>query len=151
VHAKRPIERTGVTSAGVSPPTVLVADDEPLVVEIVRGLLERVGCRVLTAGDGAEAVDVFRRDESAIGCVILDISMPHLSGPEAARRIRAIRGDVPIVLSSGSDRHETKPHLEGLANACIQKPFKFEQVWSLLLTLTGRGETPADGPAAEAC
>ena len=129
------------TAAADAPPlTVLVADDEPLVVDILQGLLEGAGCRVMTASDGGKVVEVFRENAGAIGCVILDLSMPQLSGIEAARRIRAIRGDTPIILASGSDKTETNQHLDGVVSACIVKPFRFDQVWSVLMAVTGRGE-----------
>ncbi len=130
-------DRSAAPAAG-TPLTVLIADDEPLVMGLVQGLLEGAGCRVLTASDGVMVVEVFRENANTIDCVILDISIPRLSGAEAARCIRAIRGDIPIIVASGSDSHESKQHLGSVASACIQKPFRFEQVWSVLMAVTGR-------------
>ncbi|MCE9561242.1 MAG: PAS domain S-box protein [Planctomycetes bacterium] len=83
--------------------TVLVADDEPLVLALARGALERQGYRVLLASDGAEAVEVFRRERAKgeIALVILDVSMPALSGRQASQLIRKIDPAVPVLFASG--------------------------------------------------
>jgi len=83
--------------------TVLVADDEPLVLMLARSALERQGYRVLLASDGAEAVEVFRheRAKGEIALVILDLSMPALSGRQASQLIRKIDPVVPVLFASG--------------------------------------------------
>ena len=64
--------------------TILVGDDEPPVLRVVQRILTRVGFTVLPAEDGQAAVDAFKGHEGAIDLVILDVSMPKLSGVEAA-------------------------------------------------------------------
>jgi two-component system, cell cycle sensor histidine kinase and response regulator CckA len=81
--------------------TVLVVDDEPLLRRVVRAILEQQGYRVLEAADGTEGIYVFERHHATIGAVILDRSMPGLSGEDVLERITAVAPDVPVVLLSG--------------------------------------------------
>jgi CheY-like chemotaxis protein len=80
---------------------VLVADDEPLVAATTQAMLEELGCTVHTCGDGQEAVDAFRRAPDAFDVVLLDLSMPRLSGTEALREIRRIDPNIHVVMMSG--------------------------------------------------
>ncbi len=80
---------------------ILVADDEPLVRALARHALERQGYRVLLAADGAEAVEVFRKERGHVALVILDASMPHMSGRQAFEAIRKIEPGVQVLFASG--------------------------------------------------
>src|SRR5687767_7835452 len=77
--------------------TVLVIDDEETVVDIARRTLERHGYSVLTASDGHEATMVFRDNAERINAVLLDMSMPRMSGADVFVQIRGIRPAVPII------------------------------------------------------
>jgi PAS domain S-box-containing protein len=81
--------------------TVLVADDEPAVRAIAGRLLELHGYSVIAAVDGLEAVRLFTEHADSIACVLLDMSMPNLSGDQALRAIRGVKPDARVVLSSG--------------------------------------------------
>jgi CheY-like chemotaxis protein len=93
--------------AGTPPPpdgrtrTILLVDDEELIRDLGRSVLESAGYRILEATDGAEAVDRFRRDPAAVDLVILDLTMPRLSGRDAFRQLRALDPDVRVLFSSG--------------------------------------------------
>ncbi len=107
--------------------TVLVADDEPSVLQLGRRMLERLGYTVLTAADGQEAVEVFRTRGDEIGCVILDLSMPRLDGAAACKAIRGVRADVPVLLSSGYGQDVASDRFTGDApSGFIQKPFRLD-------------------------
>ncbi len=80
---------------------VLVVDDEQAVRHVVSRMVEHLGYEVETANDGLEAVARVEHGDPALDIVILDGNMPRLSGHEAARRIRALRPDLPLVLASG--------------------------------------------------
>jgi PAS domain S-box-containing protein len=84
-----------------APVTVLVIDDEPLLRRVVRVVLELEGYRVLEAADGPEGVFVFERQHARVGLVILDRSMPGMSGEEIDARLGEIDGNVPVILLSG--------------------------------------------------
>jgi DNA-binding response OmpR family regulator len=80
---------------------VLVVDDEPQILRLARIALEQIGLVVLTASDGREAVEVFERERSRIDLVILDRSLPKLSGERVLRELRALDAGVRVVVSSG--------------------------------------------------
>lgn len=104
--------------------SVLIADDDDFIRRLVVTTLEDVaGVRLIEASDGEEAVEVARRERPAL--ILLDVSMPHVDGIEACRRLRADDdvGDVPIVMltaqtaeddrdrarAAGADHYLTKP------------------------------------------
>ena len=85
--------------------TMLVVDDEPAIVELLRDFLEAEGYRVETARDGVEALAVLAR--SPMDCVLLDVMMPELSGFDLCRRIRET-SDVPLLFLSARDGDSDK-------------------------------------------
>lgn len=101
--------------------TVLVVDDEPRLVRVVREYLERDGYRVVTAGDGREALARFRQARPDL--VVLDLMLPGVDGFEVCRRIRG-ESDIPVVMLTA--RAEEMDELLGLelgADDYIVKPF----------------------------
>jgi two-component system, cell cycle sensor histidine kinase and response regulator CckA len=88
---------------------VLLADDEPLVRALARNALERQGYRVLVAADGAEAVEVFERENGNIALVILDASMPVMSGQQACAAIRKLSPHTKVLFASGHPLTEIAP------------------------------------------
>jgi CheY-like chemotaxis protein len=104
--------------------TVLVVDDEPILRTLAQAILERSGYRVLLAEDGREAVEVFRLNAATITAILLDMTMPVMSGPEAFHLIRAIRADVPIVVSTGYGEGAMRGLFDaGSATGFLQKPY----------------------------
>ncbi len=103
---------------------VMVVDDEEAVREVAARMLERAGLEVVKACDGVEAVDYFREHSSEIGCVLLDLTMPRLSGEETLKELRGIRSDVKVVLSSGYSEQEVVGRFEddGIVGF-VQKPY----------------------------
>jgi CheY-like chemotaxis protein len=77
---------------------VLCVDDETIGLEVRRMLLERAGYRVLTALDGTSGLDLFEREP--VEAVVLDFSMPGMSGGEVAQRMRQVKPHVPILMLS---------------------------------------------------
>ena len=103
---------------------VLLADDEETVRSLGRRVLERAGYRVMTASDGKEAVEIFEARSDEIDLVLLDMTMPRLSGAEAYARIRSIRSDVPTLLSSGYNEQDATSRFAGKGLAgFLQKPW----------------------------
>jgi PAS domain S-box-containing protein len=80
---------------------VLVVDDEPILRDTTRRTLERNGYGVLLASDGSEALAQFEAHPSDIRVVVTDCMMPHMDGVTLCQALRAIRPDIPIVVSSG--------------------------------------------------
>lgn len=104
--------------------TVLLVDDEAVVRSVTKRMLERIGFNVITASDGEEAVAVFERHADELELVILDLAMPRMGGDEAFQKIRQIRSDATVIISSGYDELEATKKLvgQGLAGF-IQKPY----------------------------
>jgi CheY-like chemotaxis protein len=113
--------------------TVLVVDDEEDVRRVARRMLEESGFTVLTANDGREALDVFREHSDAIVAVVLDLTMPFLSGEGVFREMRRMRADARVILSSGYNEQEAIDRFAGKGLAgFLQKPYRSE---TLLETL----------------
>jgi two-component system, cell cycle sensor histidine kinase and response regulator CckA len=118
--------------------TILVADDEPLVRTLARKALERGGYRVLEASDGAEAVAVYRRERGKVALIVMDLSMPHMSGRQAYDAIRAMDPAVRVLFSSG---HQAADLLAGVKAAFLHKPYT-------LGTLTATVRRVLDAPVS---
>jgi PAS domain S-box-containing protein len=107
--------------------TVLVVDDDDLVRSVNRAQIELLGFRTLEAQDGAEAVEVFRRDPGAIDLVFMDLSMPRMDGREALRAMRALDPGARVILCSGFDEGTALPAAGAeTPTAFLQKPFRKE-------------------------
>jgi PAS domain S-box-containing protein len=118
------LPRTEAAAApGVAGQTVLVVDDEEMVRNTATAALERQGFRVLAAGNGAEALDILG-SESGISLVILDLTMPVMTGEQTVPLIQAMRPDIPIILSSGFGETEISNRFasSGVADF-LQKPY----------------------------
>jgi PAS domain S-box-containing protein len=126
-------ERTAGTDRDGLRGRVLLVDDEPAVRGFVERSLEACGLSVVAAEDGLAGVEAFRQHEGRFDLVLLDQSMPGLSGDEARERMRTIRADVPAVLMSGYDRTEIRGDLaaRGIVGF-LQKPFRFDELEALL-------------------
>jgi len=104
--------------------TILVGDDEAPVLRVVQRILKRSGFKVIPAEDGQAAVDAFKGHQGTIDAVILDITMPRLSGADAARQIRELDPNVKIMISSGYEAATATANIEeGVINGFLQKPF----------------------------
>ena len=118
--------------------TVLVIDDEPAVLAVAGNVLERVGFKALTANKGRAGVDLFREHAAEIRAVLLDLTMPDLSGEEVFRAIRMIRADVKVILSSGYNEQETISLFRGKGLAgFLQKPYQPSQLVDTMRELLG--------------
>lgn len=125
----RPPVQPAETPHGV----VLLVDDDETVRNVGQRMLERAGLTVLTAEDGQDAVEKFRDRAMDIGCVILDLTMPRMNGEEALRALRAIRADVPVILSSGYDEEDLHARFaEADLAGFIQKPYYYEDLLACL-------------------
>ncbi len=105
--------------------TVLVVDDESPALMTARMIMERTGFAVLAAEDGRQAVEIFRERGDDIVLVLLDLTMPEMSGEEAYREIRGIRPDVRVILASGYAEEDVSERsgLEGVSGF-IKKPYR---------------------------
>jgi CheY-like chemotaxis protein len=103
---------------------ILLSEDDAAVRNVTKEALERAGFTVITADNGREAVNALRTRADEVRLVVLDILMPAAGGENTLKEIRAIRGDVPVVVISGLDRAEAVRRFgkDGFA-AFLQKPY----------------------------
>jgi PAS domain S-box-containing protein len=107
--------------------TILLVDDEQMVLEIGQKILERLGYAVITAQNGAQAVRIYKERHSWIDMIILDVIMPVMGGGDTFERIKQIEPDVKILLSSGySLDGQVAAILQRGCAGFIQKPFNIE-------------------------
>ncbi|HEY0711103.1 MAG TPA: ATP-binding protein, partial [Polyangia bacterium] len=81
--------------------TLLLAEDEPLVRDLVARALRTMGYTVFEAADGREAVEIFKREKDRIALAVMDVIMPKLGGPQAFAEMRALRPDLKAVFMTG--------------------------------------------------
>ena len=109
--------------------TVLLIDDEDMVLEIGRALLETMGYHVVTAKDGEEAIALYENEGSEIDLVLLDVVMPGLGGGEVYDRLKTMNPDMKCLLLSGySIDGEASEIIQRGCDGFIQKPFKLRDL-----------------------
>jgi PAS domain S-box-containing protein len=113
---------------------VLVVDDEAAVLEITRLILETHGYRVMTASNGAEAVQVFtQKQKPSVAVLLTDVSMPVMDGPTAVTAIRAIDPDVRVIIASGLIADLDQSTMESLrVDGYLMKPYTTERILTCL-------------------
>jgi two-component system alkaline phosphatase synthesis response regulator PhoP len=117
--------------------TVLVVDDQPDIVRLVRDYLERAGFQVLSAGDGEQALQLARREHPDL--VILDLGLPGLDGLDVARALGR-DGDVPIImLTARTDESDRVAGLELGADDYVTKPFSARELVARVRAVLRRG------------
>jgi PAS domain S-box-containing protein len=109
--------------------TILLVDDEKMILEVGQAMLERLGYRVITAGGGEKALRELEKRASEVDMVILDLIMPVIDGGETYDRIRQIAPGVPVILSSGySIDGQAREILNRGCDGFIQKPFDIQSL-----------------------
>jgi PAS domain S-box-containing protein len=109
--------------------TILLVDDEEMVLGVGVKMLENLGYTVLEAKGGREAVEVYNENKNEVDMVILDMIMPEMGGEEAYDRMKEINSDVKVLLSSGySLDGQASEILRRGCDAFIQKPFTVKEL-----------------------
>jgi CheY-like chemotaxis protein len=128
VHKKPPLS-TAWRGSG----TLLLVDDEEMVLTVAKRMLEHLGFTVATASDGREAVYLVKCRGDEFSCILMDLTMPHLGGEEAFLQISKLRTDIPVILSSGYNPPEVEARFlgEGMAGF-IQKPYQLSSLVEVL-------------------
>ena len=133
-----PSERTMHKSVDTSAPigesqggneTILVVEDEEALREVAEIVLSSKGYTVLTAKDGAEAIDIYRDHGSSIKVVITDLGLPVLAGDQLARTLRHMNSSLDLIIASGYIDAETKSELSRAGvKEFVQKPYQQEEL-----------------------
>ena len=110
--------------------TVLVVDDEPVLLKLAQRILERGGLHVISACSGEQAIDTFRHLHVSIDLVILDMLLPDMDGAEVYRAMMEIAPDARVLLCSGASQAQACRHLldAGGPAGFIQKPFTMDSL-----------------------
>jgi len=129
------------------PPVILVVDDEESYRDALSVALEREGFRVVTAADGAEALEQFERSQPSL--VLLDVMLPQMSGIDVCRELRT-RSQVPIIMVTARDGEiDAVVGLEVGADDYVTKPFRLRELVARVRAAMRRSPR-SDGPPATA-
>jgi|GEM_PF-339981 len=109
--------------------TILLVDDEDLIRELGRRIMEKAGYRVITAANGKEALEVYQTHRDEIALVILDLIMPQMGGAQCLRELLRINPRVKVAISSGfAADAQAKAGLESGAGGFVKKPFNMQEI-----------------------
>ncbi len=130
VSDKEPIKETEPSAEVLKgKESILFVDDEDRILDAGKKMLAALGYKVMVAGSGKQAVEVFKEDHGEIDMVILDMIMPGMGGGEVYDRIKAISPNVKVLLSSGySVEGQAEKILKRGCDGFIQKPFKIKEL-----------------------
>jgi PAS domain S-box-containing protein len=126
------IEQEEATPAAVSYPgteTILLVDDEELVKDLAKEILESAGYRALVAGSGPEALDIYKKQGPDISLVILDMIMPEIGGQRCLDELLNINPEAKVLVASGYSVEELiQESIEAGAKGFLGKPYDSEQI-----------------------
>ena len=109
--------------------TVLLVEDEPMVRKLGQSALTSLGFEVLLAGDGVEAMEVFRQHKDEVRCVVCDVTIPRMDGWETLAALRKLAPGLPVVLASGYDKsHVMAGNHPELPGAFLSKPYRLHEL-----------------------
>ena len=109
--------------------TILLVDDEEMILDIGRQLLESLGYEVLTAGNGKRAIETYKKEKNSIDMVLLDIIMPDMDGGETFDELRKIDPEIKVLLASGHSMDgRAATILKRGCDGFIQKPYNLKQL-----------------------
>ena len=121
--------------------TVLVAEDEPVVRDLILTTLRRAGYQAVAVADGRKAMELIGREGEAIDVLVSDVIMPHVGGLELVDQVRAVRPELPIILISGYSLKLPPAGTVGEGVILLQKPFTAQRLTEAIRQAMGR-ESP---------
>jgi PAS domain S-box-containing protein len=108
---------------------VLIIDDDDLLRKSTKRLLTQMGIEVFLASDGIEGLNTFLENHQDIDCILLDLTMPRLSGEETFHRLKEIDPDVRVIMMSGYSELEVSERFTGEYRVeFLQKPYTFQEL-----------------------
>ncbi|MDH3838200.1 MAG: PAS domain S-box protein, partial [Desulfobacteraceae bacterium] len=119
--------------------TVLLVDDEEMIIDVGRDVLEKLGYEVLIAKSGKEAIEIYRMNQKKIDMVILDMVMPEMGGGDTYDKLRDVNPNIKVLLSSGySIDGQASKILSRGCDGFIQKPFDIKTLSLEIRTTLGQ-------------
>lgn len=105
--------------------TIMVVDDEPIMVEMIKDILESFEYKVEAFTSPILAIKAFNKYEGRYGLVISDVMMPEMSGIKFTSKIKDLNADIPIIISTGfMDKKEGNVMADTGADAFLRKPYR---------------------------
>lgn len=111
--------------------TVLIIDDERLVNDTTKLLLEQNNYNILQAFTGNQGLNIFNENSKIVDCIILDLSLPDIPGEEVLQKLRELSSTLKIIISSGTSDPEVEEQVIDLgANSFLAKPFRINELFN---------------------
>jgi len=148
LSASSPVQRRDSGGPWRAQGTVLVVDDDPMVRNVARRLLESFGLTVLVAEGGPEAVARVTSAQERIDAVLLDMTMPEMSGVDVFARLHEMRPGLPVVLMSGYHEDELSAEVGAGISGFVQKPFTPADLASRMRVALASSSPNLEGEAA---
>ncbi len=118
--------------------TVLLVEDEQMLLELLSGIFEDEGYRVVTASDGENAIEIFREKKGEIGIVLTDMGLPKLGGWELFEKLREVDPKIKVILASGYvDADMRAEAMKKGAKDFVQKPYVPAIIMKLVRDILG--------------
>ncbi len=132
----RTSERSPSEKPGQGHKTILIVEDEPLMVRLLERFFSRHGYNVLVASDGEQAIEVYCRYKLQIDAVLLDARLPKTMGEEVFRRMKDVNAAVKVVMASGFLEPEIKTEmtLAGVQRF-VNKPYMLDELLEVFRSL----------------
>ena len=125
--------------AGKFTGTLLLVDDEDIIIDVGEQMLKTLGYEVLVARGGKEAIEIYTNNRDKVDMVILDMIMPDMGGGETYDRLKEINPDIKVLLSSGYSINEKANGILGRGcNGFIEKPFDLRQLTKKIREILGK-------------
>jgi CheY-like chemotaxis protein len=113
----------------MSSQNILLIDDDHIVAKTAEKLINRCGYNVITAATGKEGIDLFKKSRQYIKCILLDLTMPEMTGWDVLKKIRTLESTIKIIVMSGMDKEEINNTLKNYSNTqFLQKPFTMQKL-----------------------
>jgi len=118
--------------------TILLVDDEKMILDVGKAMLEVLGYQVITTDNGKSAIELIEEHDSSISLVVLDMIMPGMDGGKTFDRIREIKPEMPVILSSGySINGQADDIIQRGCDGFIQKPFNISEISVIVRKILG--------------
>jgi len=120
--------------------TILLVDDENVIIEVAGEMLTGLGYQILVADCGEKAIEIYKENKDRIDLVIMDMIMPTMGGGETFKEMKAINPKVKVILSSGYTMNSEAKHImdQGVS-AFLQKPYNLEEISGKIRAILGTG------------
>ncbi len=127
--------------------SILLVDDEPIVIKLMLELLKESGFKLLTAKDGEEALEIFSSNRHKIDLVISDLLMDGMKGDKLFLKLKKLRGDIRFLLCTAShEGFDQRPFLEIGMKGVIIKPFEIDRFVRIVANALPPSETIPEEP-----